>query len=238
MGVRGPPIRGATWKRRGNAGPRRRVAAGRDGSRRNVPVAGHFTQPAMGGSSPRVDGKEGVAGSSPAEGFGNRAMARFSRFRSGLGDAFRVQRRGQSLPSASAAPGVDGSRGVASSRPKVPTRYRPGASLRCRTLPWPASLGPRSASNATPTTRRTAARVIVRGTQRCRAPVTRPAERGMVIAAATLATMARSRIHRECGSDPRRAVFVFVDSRGGRDCREQRRAASRCALMLVRGRDA
>ena len=64
----GPPIRDATWKRRGSAGPRRRVATGRDGSRRNAPVAGHFTQPATGGSSPRVDGKEGVAGSSPAEG--------------------------------------------------------------------------------------------------------------------------------------------------------------------------
>ena len=39
--VGGPPIRGATWKRRGSAGPRRRVAAGQDGSHRNAPVAGH-----------------------------------------------------------------------------------------------------------------------------------------------------------------------------------------------------
>ena len=35
-------------------------------------------------------GKEGVAGSSPAEGFRNRATARFSRFRSGSGDHFRA----------------------------------------------------------------------------------------------------------------------------------------------------
>ena len=39
--VGGPPIRGATWKRRGSAGPRRRVTAGQDGSHRNAPVAGH-----------------------------------------------------------------------------------------------------------------------------------------------------------------------------------------------------
>jgi hypothetical protein len=35
-----------------------------------------------------LDGKEGVAGSSPAEGFRNRAVARFSYLRSGSGDHF------------------------------------------------------------------------------------------------------------------------------------------------------
>jgi hypothetical protein len=40
-------------------------------------------------------GKEGVAGSSPAEGFASRATARFSRFRSGLGDPFRAEGKGR-----------------------------------------------------------------------------------------------------------------------------------------------
>jgi hypothetical protein len=43
---------------------------------------------------PGCHGKEGVAGSSPAEGFENRATARFSRFRSGSGDHFQGQRKG------------------------------------------------------------------------------------------------------------------------------------------------
>jgi hypothetical protein len=58
----------ATWKRRGSAGPQCRAAAARDNSRRNELLARHFTQSAASGSGRRVDGKEGVAGSSPAEG--------------------------------------------------------------------------------------------------------------------------------------------------------------------------
>jgi NAD(P)-dependent dehydrogenase (short-subunit alcohol dehydrogenase family) len=42
-------------------------------------------------------GKEGVAGSSPAEGFKNRAMARFSCFRSGSDDHFRGTKEGVRL---------------------------------------------------------------------------------------------------------------------------------------------
>jgi len=44
--------------------------------------------------APDCHGREGVAGSSPAEGFGNRAIARFSHFRSGLRDHFRAERKG------------------------------------------------------------------------------------------------------------------------------------------------
>jgi hypothetical protein len=54
------------WKHRGSAGPRRRVAAARGGSRLNGLLAALLAKPATG--SLRVDGKEGVAGSSPAEG--------------------------------------------------------------------------------------------------------------------------------------------------------------------------
>jgi hypothetical protein len=44
-------------------------------------------------------GKEGVAGSSPAEGSRNRAIARFSYFRSGSGDHFLSQRKGSPVRS-------------------------------------------------------------------------------------------------------------------------------------------
>jgi hypothetical protein len=43
--------------------------------------------------APGCHGKEGVAGLSPAEGFGNRATARFSRFRTGMDDHFLLQRK-------------------------------------------------------------------------------------------------------------------------------------------------
>ena len=66
--------------------------SGQQSSKRTI--AGHFSQPATGGSGPRVDGKEGVAGSSPAEGFRNRATARFSRFRIGSTDHFLCQWKG------------------------------------------------------------------------------------------------------------------------------------------------
>jgi hypothetical protein len=46
---------------------------------------------------PDCHGKEGVAGSSPAEGFRNRATARFPYFRSGTGDHFLAQRKGSSV---------------------------------------------------------------------------------------------------------------------------------------------
>jgi hypothetical protein len=46
-------------------------------------------------ASQDCDGMEGVAGSSPAEGFANRAAARFSRFRSGSADHFLERGRGR-----------------------------------------------------------------------------------------------------------------------------------------------
>jgi hypothetical protein len=41
------------------------------------------------GCGPDCHGKEGVAGSSPAEGFRNRVVPRFSRLRSGSDDHFQ-----------------------------------------------------------------------------------------------------------------------------------------------------
>src|SRR5215216_1993134 len=77
----------------------------------------------------RVDGKEGVAGSSPAEGFRNRATARFSCFRCGSADPFRTvpSEKGSSMAAGwlSAVAG-----GIAEHIPlvaKVPTRYTMGA---------------------------------------------------------------------------------------------------------------
>jgi hypothetical protein len=74
--------------------------AGRCGSVR--PAAGCALRPCAGISAlrqasqdgPDCHGKEGVAGSSPAEGFANRAIARFSRFRSGSSDPSGLKGRG------------------------------------------------------------------------------------------------------------------------------------------------
>jgi hypothetical protein len=59
--------RGAAWKQRGSAGPQRLQLA-RDEGVGNLSFPGEWRQVATGRNASRVDGKEGVAGSSPAEG--------------------------------------------------------------------------------------------------------------------------------------------------------------------------
>ena len=82
------------------------------------------------GCWPDCHGKEGVAGSSPAEGFGNRATVRFSHFQSGSGDHFQDERKGRRCGSNEAASANDdgarvaraGHAGARSAR--VPDGYR------------------------------------------------------------------------------------------------------------------
>jgi hypothetical protein len=102
---------------------------------RNGLLAADLPQPATVGSTPRVDGKEGVAGSSPAEGFGNRARARCSFYWSGSGDHFQAQGRGRRFESRRGSPaqgccgaplaGARSVRIVGSSLSRVPSGHRP-----------------------------------------------------------------------------------------------------------------
>ena len=74
-------------------------------------------------------GKEGVAGSSPAEGLGNRVAARFSCFRSGSDDHFRAlpSEKGSSVAADGRCAAVCATASRFCSRLKVPRRYTAGA---------------------------------------------------------------------------------------------------------------
>ena len=112
--------------------------------------------PLAGRRAPRPDchGKEGVAGSSPAEGFGNRATARFSYARSGSGDHFQGQRKWSPVQDlVSAGVPRDAARRRSRGTPE-PGRLRsarsPGnqwATMASRTI---SSRGPLHASRAAP----------------------------------------------------------------------------------------
>jgi hypothetical protein len=95
--------------------------------------------------SPDCHGKEGVAGSSPAEGFRNRATARFPHFRSGSYDHFRTLpgEKGSSMPDDGRCTAVCASAQHVLLWPKVLTRYMPGG-ISFATVPGiPNGLGPR-----------------------------------------------------------------------------------------------
>jgi hypothetical protein len=81
---------------------------------------------------PDCHGKEGVAGSSPAEGFTNRAAARFSCFRSGSRDHFLSQER-VTAPTRSGTLGrlriANSPRSLTCGRLEVPTRYTSGPDI-------------------------------------------------------------------------------------------------------------
>ena len=79
-------------------------------------------------------GKEGVAGSSPAEGFRNRATARFSCFRSGSDDHFRElpSEKGSSMAADRCCAALLRLAAASRLESKVPTRYTPGRTHRPR----------------------------------------------------------------------------------------------------------
>jgi hypothetical protein len=79
-------------------------------------------------ASPDCHGKEGVDGSSPSEGFRNRATARFSCFRSGWDDHFRAlpSEKGSSLAADRRCAALLHLAAASRLESKVPTRYTPG----------------------------------------------------------------------------------------------------------------
>jgi hypothetical protein len=83
---------------------------------------------------PDCHGKEGVAGSSPAEGFGNRATARFSPLRSESADPFRAvpNEKWSSVAAGGHCAAVGGSAEQLPLSAKVPRRYTLGASFLLR----------------------------------------------------------------------------------------------------------
>jgi hypothetical protein len=108
------------------------------------------------------NGKEGVAGSSPAEGFQIRSAARFSCFRSGSADPFRTlpSEKGSSMGAGRRCAAVGWTAERLPLSAKVPTRYTPGARCWCdRPAKGRRSVRRRSARSGS-TSRRSGSRVV------------------------------------------------------------------------------